>query len=300
MASSGKGVQVSLAPNTSYRAEDLVTERKFKGEHDEYLVKWVLQPPPAPEKPKYKEQNPDEEAHPITENIKKEYCMWMRREEIEACCPHLLAFKPTPSSSSQTANQASNGGEGNMEEDMDPASTGLTLEKEEALSEMKADVRLLIGRAKKLMNPSMGGGKVLSNTVNILNAYAKIGLLTESFQEYGAVDLLLGLLGFPDLDVRKNSSAMLRSLTAYNRSIRGYVLLRLIRSDEESSKSSLQSRQMLLDLFSETASSDESDVRGIAFPQASPPPLPPSLPCLVPRAHPLVVVVLGVKMVVLG
>lgn len=254
MESKSGGVALTIGPNTSYKAQDLVTERNFKGQYEECLVRWVLQPPPD-------KLNKDEQL--AYEHATKEYCMWMRREEIEACCPQLLT---DPGSADPVASAVGLGGDdAEMESTITPLST---VEKDEALAEMRADVQLLIVRAKRLMGPalSVAGGKILANVVGILNAYAKIGILTDAFQEYGAVDLLLGLLGSQDLDVRKQSSEMLRSLTSFDLSIRSYILLQILKSDE-GSESSLQSRQMLLDLFSETASSDESDLRGVAFPQ---------------------------------
>jgi hypothetical protein len=245
-----KEVALTIGPNTTYKARDLVSERLYKGRYEECLVRWVLQG--APEK-----LNKDEEL--AYERASKEYCVWMRRGEMEACCPHLAAIQTT----SDTVSSA--GGVGDETEMDMPPSMG---EKDEALAEMKADVQHLIGRAKRMMDmtQSVATGKILADVVGILNAYAKIGILTDAFQEYGAVDLLLGLLGSQDLDVRKRSSEMLRSLTSFDLSIRSYILLQILKSDE-GSESSLQSRQMLLDLFSETASSDESDVRGVAFPQ---------------------------------
>ena len=270
------GMLVSLAPNTAYRAQELINERRSKDRQDEYLVRWTLQVPPRDNKGSFKPASG--EANSMMEPAKMDYCMWMRREEIEACCPHLLSYKSTSDVPASATTKTCGG----LFDPEDATDSATPLETDEAMSEMKSDVKNLITRAKKLLdqesnsgattasgnNPTTGtaGSRVLASTVNILNAYAKIGLLSESFQEYGAVDLLLGLITFRDVDVRRNASAMLRSLTAHDRSVRGYVLLRLINSDE-GSKSTLQSRQMLLDLFSETATADESDVRGVGFPQ---------------------------------
>lgn len=256
MESSSSGIDLTLAPYASYQAKDLASERKFKGQEEEWLVKWVLQPPEGSKKL-------TEEERRELENANKEYCIWMRRNEIKACCPHLLSFKATPAA---TASETED-----IEDGSSHSQVPLNVEMDESLREMKDDVRHLITRAKRLMalegsSPGLTGGKVLSNAVSILSAYAKIGSLTDTFQEHGTVDLLLGLLTSRDEDVRRHSSDMLRSLTSFDLSIRGYVLLQLIQSDE-GAKSSLQSRQMLLDLFSETASSDECDVKGITFPQ---------------------------------
>lgn len=226
------------------------------GLHEECLVRWVLQS--APEK-----LNKEEEK--AYERATKEYCMWMRRGEMEACCPQLLAVQTTTQDPSTPT-------DGTLGEDAEMETTAVpplsTVEKDKALAEMRADIQQLIMRAKRMMGTtlSVAGGKILADVVGILNAYAKIGVLTDAFQEYGAIDLLLGLLGSHDLDVRKQSSEMLRSLTSFDISIRSYILLQILKSDE-GSESTLQSRQMLLDLFSETASSDENELRGVAFPQ---------------------------------
>ena len=252
------GVQLTIGTNASYRAEKLVTKRKTKAQdREEYLVKWVLQKPPD------KLTKEEEKAFELTT---KEYCMWMWRDEIEACNPDLISASPA-SRVAMTLGDT---------QDTPSAGTNLPeIETDGSLEDMREDVEHLIGRARKLMERErrstggVAGGKVLSSVVGILSAYAKIGNLTDAFQEYGAVDLLLGLMSSKNADVRRNSSDMLRSLTTYDLTIRGYVLLHLIKGDE-GSNSSLQSRQMLLDTFAETSSSDENDLRGIAFPQVSP------------------------------
>lgn len=262
MESDRLGVQLTISTNASYRAEKLVTQRKTKSQdREEYLVKWVLQKPPG------KLTNEEEKAFGRTV---KQYCMWMWRDEIEACNPGLISTTTTSPASGTPVDthQDATTDDGSPT----PAHAHQTEERDESLEDMRDDVQHLIARAKKLMDRErrgtggVAGGKVLSNVVGILNAYAKIGNLTDAFQEYGAVDLLLGLMGSSNVDVRRSSSEMLRSLTTFDLTIRSYVLLHLIKGDE-GSKFSLQSRQMLLDTFSETASSDENDLRGIAFPQ---------------------------------
>ncbi len=246
------GVAIKLAPNATYQAKDTTIERKFKGEHDEWLAKWVRL-----------EQGAEVRE---TERTNQEYSMWMREEEMSACCPHLLSLRRT-----DTSKMESSVGEEKDSNYCPPTTT----EKDEEFLEMREDVRLLISRAKKLISRGGGttggggGGRVLSNTVGILSAYAKIGTLANAFQEYGALDLLLSLLSSHDGEVRRNSSEMLRSLANFDPSSRGYVLLQLIRSDGEGHEHSLQTRQMLLDLFSDTTSSEESDslLKGITFPR---------------------------------
>lgn len=239
--------KLTIAPNASYLAEELLFQRKFKGLHDEYLVKWVLQEPPGELK---------EEEEKELERVGREYCIWMRKDEVEACCPHLLPFKIDPEAASPAFKTQS------AREDSVPVMS----DKDEAASDMKKEVQTIILRAKKLIS---GGDTALGPVFGLLNAYSKIEGLTRAFQEYGAIELLLGLLGSRDADLRRESSNLLHSLMTSDLSIRGCVLLQLIKSDT-GSKSSLQNRQMLLDLFSETVSSDESDnMRDITFPHVS-------------------------------
>ncbi len=133
---------------------------------------------------------------------------------------------------------------------------------------MKEDIKSLISRAQKLSTSLPSSGKMLSNTINILSAYANISPLADIFRENGALDLLLALLASTNLTVRKSAGIMLRSLTTFDLSSRAYVLLHLSKSDS-AQMTSLQGRQMLFDLFSETASTGESEVllRGITLPQ---------------------------------
>lgn len=133
---------------------------------------------------------------------------------------------------------------------------------------MKDDIRGLISRAQRLSLALPASGKMLCNTINILSAYADIALLADIFRENGALDLLLTLLASTDVTVRKSAGKMLRSLTTFDLSSRAYVLLHLSKSDSDQ-LTSLQGRQMLFDLFSDTASTGESEVllKGITLPQ---------------------------------
>lgn len=256
MEPEAKGVKLTIAPNASYLAEDLLFQRKFKGLHDECLVKWVLQEPPGELK---------EEEEKELERVGREYCIWMRKDEVEACCPHLLPFKIDPEAASPASSKLETQ---SAREDSVPVMS----DKDEAASDMKKEVQTIILRAKKLMSGGdTASGPVLVTTVGLLKVYSEMEGLTRAFQEYGAIELLLGLLGSRDADLRRESSNLLHSLMTSDLSIRGYVLLQLIKSDT-GSKSSLQSRQMLLDLFSETetVSSDESDdMRDITLPHVS-------------------------------
>ena len=264
----------SMGPNVSYKAKSVVMERKFKDGEEEKLVRWEIQKLVAE-----KDKKITAEQKKDFQKATRKHYIWMREDEMSACCPSLLDSSVVDDDGTSSTEE---------EEDDDdiysfsPKSSpppvkkvkskksySPTLETDQTLREMKEDVRQLVERAKKLhAMESRAGGKILSSTVAILNAYAKMGSLTSVFQEFGAIDLLLSLLESRDIDVRKNASDMLRALAAFDQSIHSYVLLHLIKG-EEGPESSLQSRQMLLDLFSETATSLKSDLKGVIFPQVS-------------------------------
>lgn len=136
---------------------------------------------------------------------------------------------------------------------------------------MKEDIKSLISRAQRFSTTLPVSRKMLSNTINILSAYADISQLADIFRENGAIDLLLKLLTSTDVVVRKSAGKMLCSLTTFDLSSRAYVLLHLSKSDDSTHLTSLQGRQMLFDIFSETASTGESEglLRGITLPQVS-------------------------------
>ena len=246
-----------LGPNANYQVKDVVIHRKYKGQFDESLVKWT------------RIDNKGQEERDPEENACKYYLIWMRKGEMEACCPHLLSLgaKAPPGS-------AEVGGTG-AEEQSALQKTG-EIEGDDSFRDMVEDINTLVGRAER-MRQRKGqkrggvGSKMLSNTISILSAYARIGTLANTFRESGALDLLLSLLSSYDLEVRHSASDMLRSLATFDSASRAYVLLQLTRSDEAESaaKSTAQSRQMLLDLFAETASSEESELllSGISLPQ---------------------------------
>ena len=253
-----EGITITLAPNASYRAEDLVIHRKYKGECDENLVKWT----------RIDNTDGPRDDKDADERTSKEYLVWMRRLEMEACCPHLLSlerFKSAP-----TVAQAASAIQ-------QPKRSGLPLEAQgdESLHEMADDIHNLVARAQRIMRkpghkPGGVGGKMLSNILSILSAYAKIGALANIFRESGAMDILLSLLSSQDLDVRRSASDMLQSLAEYDSGSRAYVLLQLTRGESGPAgpRSTQQSRQMLLDLFADTASGDESELllSGITLP----------------------------------
>ena len=245
------GVSITLAPNSTYNAADLVIHRKYKGEHDENLVKWT----------RSENKGRDAPQAEAEEKTSKEYLIWMRRPEMEACCPRLLSLEGVKSV--PTAAQA-----------LQQPRLWEVPEGDDSLHEMAEDINNLVLRAQRIMRtsgqkPGGAGVKMLSNTISILSAYAKIGALANIFRESGAMDILLSLLSSQDLDVRRSASDMLRSLATYDSGSRAYVLLQLTRSDSgQAARSTDQSRQMVLDLFADTASGDESELflSGITLP----------------------------------
>ena len=237
----------TLGKNADYKACEALTKRKYKGQREETLVKWVNTTPVSVSEPADKNGRRDEP---------KEYLLWMRDEEMRACCPHLVSTSCRDNRPSATA------------------SASHDAEVEDSIQEMAADVTGLVDRAKRLMNGTPSGkrsNKHLSNTITILGAYTKITSLSDTFRECGALDLLLSLLSSQDPDVRKSSNDMLRSLAACDPASRTYVFLQLAREEdaEDPRTESPENHQMLLDLFAETASSEELApvLSGVTFPQ---------------------------------
>lgn len=279
---SEEGLVFPLGPHVSYKPKSVVMERKFKDEVTERLVKWKLIKPASSRDTGQK--IPPEQKKTL-QHAHKRICIWMREDEMKSCCPSLLK---SSSPEMDEGDDSSYGGERTpyycspasspepgsalkqFEAALEAKKLIPTLDSDETVREMKEDIRNLVKRAKMLYSREVGGGggssMVLASTIAILNTYAKMKSLASVFQEFDAVDLLLNLLESRDPDVRKNASDMLHSLTDVDKSIHSYVLLHLIKSTEGPG-ASLQSRQMLLDLFSETASSLKNDLKGVIFPQ---------------------------------
>lgn len=249
-------VVISVCPNNiaDYYAKEVLLHRRIKraaGAEDEYFVKWVRRPAPA------KQLLEDEEK--VREKTRPEYLVWMKREEVAACCPSLLdvpiiAHRGYGKSSSEGAEDEQR------------------VKGSDTLREMADDVRSLVSRAQKLVDSGIGG-TVLLDTCNILHSYAKIGPLANTFREIGALDLFLHLLCADDESIRLRTKDILKSLATFDPSGRAYLLLQLTYSGEPGSKykATLQSRQMLLDLFTTTATMDESELvlKGVRLPHVS-------------------------------
>ena len=274
-----KGISIVLSPMAVYKPKELVVQRRYKGHYDEYLVRWSRLE--TTKTPNVRDSSQKDEDRDKREKTCAEYVIWMRRAEMEVCCPHLLSLDSTPVSptppttTTVPAAAAAAAARPSVTRIASPFPQEGVPEGEDSLHEMMEDIKNLVVRAQKLHSKSKPGsglsGRMLSNTISILSAYAKIGALANSFRESGALDLLLSLLSSQDLDVRRSASDMLRSLATHDLASRSYVLLQLTRSDDKdpTAKITVQSRRMLLDLFSETASMDESELllSGVTLPQ---------------------------------
>ena len=252
----------ALGQGVDYHAEDLVIKRIYKGKYEESLVKWV-QTNPA-------EGGDSEDLYDdeFSEKMCNDYVMWMRNEEVEACCPNLLSLQRAHAGVEQQAamggKESGVGGPAAQVPSQD-SETG-----EESVTEMVEDIKSLVSRAKRILTKTQegeggklgkAGTKMLASTMNILSAYAQVGAVANTFRESGALDLLLDLLTSEDGGIRRSASEVLRSLATFDAGSRAYVLLKLTKGDDSGEdKSTSQSRQMLLDLFSDTASVNESDV----------------------------------------
>ena len=264
MMAAGSGESYSkvftLGPASNYQAEDLLIRRKHKSKYEESLVKWALtNPPDVGDKEEYEDD--------FAEKMCRSYQMWMRNEEVEACCPNLLSLKRAHDTGGGGGGSATEGGSVRPAAATQDSETG-----EESVSEMVEDIKSLVARAKRILAKTQGGGggadklgkagtKMLASTMNILSAYAQVGAVANTFRESGALDLLLDLLTSEEGGIRRSASEVLRSLATFDSGSRAYVLLKLTKGDlVGEDKSTSQSRQMLLDLFSDTASVNESDV----------------------------------------
>ena len=259
MAAENSSKVFTLGPAANYQAEDLVIKRKYKGKYDESLVKWV-QSNPTPAGEDYDDE--------FGEKMCSNYFMWMRDEEVEACSPNLLSLQRAHASAGG-GQQGASGGSAGLSSGLSavPATRQDSETGEESVTEMVEDIKSLVSRAKRILTKQGGGKlgkagtKMLASTMNILSAYAQVGAVANTFRESGALDLLLDLLTSEDGGIRRSASEVLRSLATFDAGSRAYVLLQLTKGDTSGEdKSTSQSRQMLLDLFSDTASVNESDV----------------------------------------
>lgn len=246
---------IALGPDATYCATELIQRRLYRGVTHERLVKWTLLP-----RPSIREDADEKEGEERSEEgrLRESYNVWMRREEMEACCPRLLI---TSRGLEQEPARDSDGTRGRED-----GSEGVAREPGEA--ELEEDVRVLVARALSIHaagGSSSSSSKVLTNTISVLSAYARIGTMANVFRQAGALDLLLSLLSSHHLDVRRSAGDMLRSLATFDAGSRAYVLLKLTDDGGEEGEgggleTTVQSRQMLLDLFAETASCAEVEL----------------------------------------
>lgn len=275
-AESSSSKVFTLGPAASYYAEDLLIKRKYKEKHEESLVKWVLANPDGAAGGDGKEEYDDE----FSEKMCKHYLMWMRNEEVAACCPNLMSLQRAHGGSAvhqklraSSLRGRSGKGKGKGAKGGSAAATQDRETGEESVTEMIEDIKSLVSRAKRIIDKARESGgkgrvklgkagtKMLASTMNILSAYAQVGAVANTFRESGALDLLLDLLTSEDGGIRRSASEVLRSLATFDAGSRAYVLLKLTKGDGTGEdQSTSQSRQMLLDLFSDTASVNESDV----------------------------------------
>ena len=256
-------VVISLSPNNiaDYYAKEVILHRRVKGatagdeSRDEYFVRWKRRPSPASKLLEDEDRERD--------RTRPEYLVWMKRSELEACNPSLLDV-PISAHPRYTDSKSAATSDGSTEAD--------TVKGSEALAEMSDDIRSLVIRAQRMVDGGLGG-RVLLDICNILVTYSKIGPLANTFREIGALDLFLHLLCSDDAKIRLSTKDMLKNLATFDLSGRAYLLLQLTYSGEPGSKykATLQSRQMLLDLFTTTASIDESELvlKGIRLPHVS-------------------------------
>ena len=255
------GFYLSFDPYSTYTFKEVAGRRRYGGTHDEVLVKWSHVKSVAEAQAKESEAGGSKGSGGGAEGKEKvrEHQMWLREKEIDCCCPGLLrVYSEGEGVGAETVR-------GNPSGVSPSPLLGFAMGgdvQSEALQEMADDVASLVKRAKRFLGHSgqlpvhMKG--MLSNTINILSAYAKIGALAGAMCKHGALDLLLGLLSSDDSEVRRGARDMLCSLASHDAASRTYVLLQLIKDkDEEERHPSSENCRMLLDLFAEMSSTEE-------------------------------------------
>ncbi|XP_029448677.1 cullin-9-like [Rhinatrema bivittatum] len=239
---------VHLGPQLQAYPEELIRQRCNHEGHTEYLIRWSIC--------SLDEKVGENGTTASTESKAEHILMWMSAEEVYANCPTLLG-KRKP--------------EGQwMKEEATPSAfpAHVPLD-QEALQDMKNDVRTLVQRATKQMTQSSGPESSILNTIHVLSAYASIGSLAGVFRETGALDLLMKMLCNEEKQIRRSAGKMLRALASHDAGSRAYVLLSLSQQDGIEHHMDFDSRYTLLELFAETTSSEEHCIsfEGIHLPQ---------------------------------
>ncbi|XP_030051562.1 cullin-9 [Microcaecilia unicolor] len=239
---------VRLGPQLQAYPEELIRQRCNHEGHIEYLIRWSI-------------CNLDEKVGTngtaaSIENKAEHILMWMSAEEVYANCPTLLGKRK------QEGQQV------NEEATTSSFPSHMPLE-QEALQDLKNDVRTLVQRATKQMTQRSGPESSILNTIHVLSAYASIGSLAGVFRETGALDLLMKMLCNEEKQIRRSAGKMLRALASHDAGSRAYVLLSLSQQDGIEQHMDFDSRYTLLELFAETTSSEEHCIsfEGIHLPQ---------------------------------
>lgn len=129
----------------------------------------------------------------------RHYLKWMRRDEVVACCPHLLRQEKVETQRQETECESS-----------------VDIVDEEELRDMQHDVSELVKRARRQMSKGSPAASLLANTIHVLSAYARNGTLASAFRESGALDLLLDLVWSKVANVRQSAGQMLKALASHD------------------------------------------------------------------------------------
>uniref|UniRef100_UPI0002B8E306 cullin-9-like n=1 Tax=Ciona intestinalis TaxID=7719 RepID=UPI0002B8E306 len=253
-------LKVPLNEKKTLEAREILRQRQTSDGLTEYLIRWSV--------------CSDEVSNSIdvaststntSEDAKhgKDVFLWMSKHALQTCCPHLYTTEPQPKPSDGNSSSFVPGSK-KMEEEEQPQ-----LDMEE-LDDMRYDVVKLVNRARKQMNrvrkdavskPLLS----LSHTIKVLSTYATLGSLSEVFRETGALDLILDLLWTDDADTRRSAGRMLRALALHDAGSRAYVLLSLTQDSTEENHgdrkkhyADFENRDMVMEMFAETASGEEA------------------------------------------
>ena len=137
----------------------------------------------------------------------RHYLKWMTREEVVACCPHLL--RQEKADQPQTSDK-------DKEKETEEVENNVEIVDEEELKDMQQDVSQLVKRARRQMNKGPSAASLLANTIHVLSAYARNGTLASAFRESGALDLLLDLVWSKVVNVRQSAGHMLKALASHD------------------------------------------------------------------------------------
>ncbi|CAL8258706.1 unnamed protein product [Lota lota] len=272
---------VQLGPRQQAFPEELLRRRRTQDVQTEYLVRWNLVALDDGAGPGGGAGEADggsstSSAESKTENI----LMWMSTEDVYANCPTLLGNRQTDAQRGPQAGPRRQEDEEEDEEEEGGAAAaegvarrgqfppGVTFDEVE-LSDMKQDVKNLVGRARNQMAKTRDFSVSITHTVHVLSAYAGIGALVGVFKETGALDLLMELLCNKESQTRRSAGKMLRALASHDAGVRAYVLLSLSQQDGIEQHMDFDNRYTLLELFAETTSSEEHGIsfEGIHLPQ---------------------------------